>query len=111
MTKLAARAVMGVFLATTACSYPRSGAAPGPLSPASAATAASRWPGATAESLDAGRTLFLDRCNGCHGYPDLNPISANRWPGIMTDMGHKSHLTPEQTQQVLHFILAAREQP
>ncbi len=110
MTKFAVRAVVGVLLVTTACSYPRSGAAPGPLSSASAAAAATRWPGATPESLDAGRTLFLDRCNGCHGYPDLGPISASRWPGIMTDMGHKSHLTPEQTEQVLRFILAAREQ-
>lgn len=110
MTRLAPRALMCLLLTTAACGYPRSGAVPGPLSSASAATAATRWPGATAESLEAGRTLFIERCNDCHGSPDLRAVAADRWPGIMADMGRKSHLTPEQTEQVLRFVLVAREQ-
>jgi hypothetical protein len=88
--------------------YPKVSAAPPVLSAADADRAAARWPGVSASSLLAGRDHFLAKCNGCHGYPDLSAISDERWPAIVTRMAGKAHLTPEEGDGVLHFILASR---
>ncbi len=87
--------------------YPKPGAAPPPVSPAAATVAATRWPGTTAESLAAGRELFLAKCNTCHPMPDLGAVSDDEWPSVMNKMGNNAHLSPAETQSVLHFILAA----
>ena len=93
---------------TAACGYPKSGAVPGPVSPTAEATAATRWPGTTPDSLRNGRELFMAKCNDCHGHPDITAIGEDHWPGILGRMGKKAKLTEAQTQDVLHFILAAR---
>jgi len=100
--------VLAVLLATASCGYPKSGAVPGPISPTTEASAASRWPGATPESLRNGRELFEAKCNDCHGHPDVKAIAEDKWPGIVKRMGGKAKLTEVQTQDVLHFVLAAR---
>ena len=100
--------VLAVLLATAACGYPKSGAVPGPISPTTEASAATRWPGATPESLASGRALFQDKCDNCHGHPDVKAIAEDKWPGVVKRMGGKAKLTEAQSQDVLHFVLAAR---
>jgi hypothetical protein len=90
------------------CASPRTAAAPGPISPDAVAVAKAHWPDATAESLEEGRGLFLNSCNRCHGYPDRSAYSEEKWPGILQVMGKRAKLTPEQTDQVLRFIIATR---
>lgn len=93
----------------TACGFPKSGPAPGPLAPDAAAAAQQRWPGTTAAQLEEGRTLFVAKCNGCHDYPDMHAIPESRWPDVVTKkMGPNAKLSPEQTTEVLHFILASQ---
>lgn len=95
-------------LSLLACGFPKSGAAPGPVSPATLEAAKSRWPDASEASLDAGRSLFLARCNGCHSYPDLASIPEAKWPSIMDEMAPKAKLNPEQKDVVLHYVTVAR---
>jgi hypothetical protein len=88
--------------------YPKVAPPPAAVSGDHAASASTRWPGVTAGSLSQGHDLFLANCDRCHGYPDLTAISDERWPGILEKMGRKSHLGPEETDAVLHFVLASR---
>jgi hypothetical protein len=108
------RIVLGVALCaatfTQAGCYPKAGPPPGALSANSVTSASTRWPGATASSLSAGRDLFLARCNGCHAYPDLAAISDERWPDILEKMAKKADLGDEQRDSVLHFVLASRSE-
>lgn len=91
------------------CGFPKTGAAPGPVAPGAASAAEQRWPGTTAAHLDEGRNLFIAKCNGCHGYPDLRAIPEERWEGVMKKMGDKADLSAEQSSRVLRFILVARQ--
>jgi mono/diheme cytochrome c family protein len=103
-------AILALGLVVEGC-YPKVGPDPGTLSPAITTAAAARWPGVTASTLVTGHDLFLARCNGCHGYPDLVAIPDERWPAIVEKMGNKIHLNAEERDQVLHYILASRSDP
>jgi hypothetical protein len=96
------------FAATGAGCYPKVAPPPAAVSGDHVASASTRWPGVTAGSLAQGHDLFLANCDQCHGYPDLTAIADDRWPGILEKMGKKSHLGPEETDAVLHFVLASR---
>lgn len=90
--------------------YPKAAPAPGAMSPASVEWAAAKWPGETEASLKAGRDLFLANCNKCHGYPDLVANSEEDWPSDVKRMASKADLTPENGDQILHYVLAARNE-
>ncbi|HEY2513830.1 MAG TPA: hypothetical protein VGI39_23340 [Polyangiaceae bacterium] len=109
---LASAIALGALaLSATGCFwYPKGAAAPPPLSAGSVSAASARWPGTTAESLAAGRDLFLAKCNNCHDYPDLGSVAEDKWPGTIEKMGQKANLGNEQREQVLHFVLAARSE-
>jgi hypothetical protein len=105
-----ARELLGIVAAVGlgAC-YPKAGPAPGPLTPASLAAAQSRWPSTTAASLESGRKVFLDHCNKCHDYPDVTAFSEDKLGSVVPKMGKKAHLTQEETDQVLTFVLVLRQ--
>jgi hypothetical protein len=102
-------ALLAVGLMEVGC-YPRVGPPPVALSANSVTAASSRWPGVTASSLSRGHDLFLANCDQCHGYPDLTAIAEERWPGILEKMGDKAHLSAEEKDAVLHFVLASRSE-
>jgi mono/diheme cytochrome c family protein len=95
--------------ATTAACGPKAGAAPGPLSMASAELARSRWPDASLESLEQGRQLFLANCHRCHAYPDRTAYTAEEWPSLVRRMGRKARLSDAEAMLVLRFVLTDRE--
>lgn len=97
-----------VGASTSACG-PKAGAAPGPLSMASAELARSRWPDASLESLEQGRQLFLTNCHRCHSYPDRTAYTAEEWPALVRRMGRKAHLSDAEATLVLRFVLTDRE--
>lgn len=99
---------LGAIGATGAGCYPKVAPPPAAVSSDHVASASTRWPGVTAGSLAQGHDLFLANCDQCHGYPDLAAIPDDRWPRILEKMGKKSHLGPEETDAVLHFVLASR---
>ncbi len=99
-----------VILSSAAgCGYPKSGAVPEALGPADVTAAKARWPDADESKLAAGRSLFVARCNACHGYPDIRAIDEARWPDIVARMGKKAGLDPASTEEVLQFVLTARQ--
>jgi hypothetical protein len=103
------RTVFVVAFAVAGC-YPQTAPAPGALSANAVTWASTRWPSVTATSLATGHDLFVAKCNGCHGYPDLGTIADDRWPDIVKTMGRKSHLAADESDAVLHFVLAARSE-
>jgi len=95
--------------ATSSACGPKSGAAPGPLSTTSTELARSRWPDASAESLEQGRQLFLVNCHRCHSYPDRTAYTAEEWPSLVRRMGRKAHISDAEAMLVLRFVLTDRE--
>ena len=105
-------ALAGTFLTVASgCGYPKSGPAPGPITPGEVTLAASKWPSATESSLTEGRDLFIARCNGCHDYADLKKIPEGQWPEIMKRMGKNAKLDAKQAEAVLEFVLVAQKEP
>jgi mono/diheme cytochrome c family protein len=86
---------------------PKTGAMPGPLSPKQTMEATSRWSGASDFSTARGRVIFQEKCDDCHGYPDVHAISEASWPDIMDRMGPKAELKPDDIKDVLNFVRAA----
>lgn len=91
-----------------ACGYPKAGAVPPPVTGDAAKAATAKWPDATEASLAEGRELFVGKCNACHEHPDVNAITAGKWPEIVKEMGEKARLDAKQSDLVLRFVLAAR---
>jgi len=52
----------------------------------------------------AGKTLFVNYCNRCHGLPDIPLYSAKRWDIILTSMIPKARLSKEQGAHVTAYI-------
>lgn len=100
----------GVALAVAAC-FPKAGPVPGPVSPEEMRAASVKWPGVTEAQLTEGRQLFVDHCNKCHGYPDVNAKEEGEWPHILDEMAEKAKLDGGQKKKVLYFVLASRAQP
>lgn len=52
----------------------------------------------------AGKTLFVGRCGGCHGLPDIPMYSVKRWDVILASMIPKARLSKEQGVHVTAYI-------
>ncbi len=110
MRKLSSHLAVFVAVAAFAGCYPKAGPPPGAPSANAVTWASTRWPGVTAESLAHGRDLFVGKCHECHESPDLTAIADDRWPHIVKRMGDKAHLSTEDSDAVLHFILTSRSE-
>jgi len=108
MIRLALFLALLVLVLVTGCGFPKTGAAPPALAAGEVTAATTKWPDATPAELTAGHDAFIAKCNGCHGYPDLATISADRWPDIMARMGKKADLDAKSTQAVLRFVSTPR---
>ena len=98
-------------MSIAACGVPKTAAAPGALSPHQVTAATKRWPDTSSTELATGRATLIARCNHCHGYPDLDAVADDRWPGILERMGRNAALDPAQVRAVLRFVRAARARP
>lgn len=97
------------LLLVSGCGFPKTVASPpAPLTADEVALAQKQSPQANSDTLNAGRTHYIAKCNGCHGYPDIATIADDKWPEIMKRMAKKSDLSAEQESQVLAFVLAAK---
>ena len=61
-------------------------------------------------ALEAGRTIFVNRCIACHALPKVAAHDAERIPRIVGVMSKRAHLTPEQRDQLTKYLLAVRAQ-
>ena len=90
------------------CMYPKSAEPPAALTPAELAKAREKYPDLTAESVSAGRDLFVAHCGECHDHPDVAAVPDAEWPGIAREMAEKAELKPGEGDSVLRFIQAVR---
>lgn len=70
-----------------------------------------RWPAATVESLNHGRSLVIRRCSNCHQPPSPQDELADDWPGEVSDMAERSGLRDGEGELLTRYLAAyARDQ-
>lgn len=65
---------------------------------------------ADAQTLEAGRKVFLNRCIPCHALPEIARYEAERLPRIVNWMSSRAHLTPEQKEALTKYLLTVKAQ-
>lgn len=60
--------------------------------------------------LQAGRHVFLLKCNGCHSLPRLKRYAPEKWPHILDSMSLQAELEPRQDSLVRNFLQVASGQ-
>ncbi len=79
------------------------------VSPELVAVARRDWPEASEASLAHGRDLYTTRCNTCHALPLPREHLAQEWPALVRSMAKRSKLDQAGQDDVLRFIVAARQ--
>ena len=59
-----------------------------------------------AETLDTGRTLYLQRCSRCHAPPVILKHTATEWGTLLPDMLDESALHGSKAQAVVEYVEA-----
>lgn len=57
-----------------------------------------------------GRKVFVNRCIGCHALPDVSRYDSARIPRIVGWMSGRAHLTTEQHDALVKYLLAVKSQ-
>lgn len=78
---------------------------PPPVTPADTARATARWPGITADQLQQGRVLYMERCSDCHVPVDPRAIRAELWPAHVAQMRDRAHLEPAQAELIERYLV------
>jgi len=65
---------------------------------------------ADAQTLAAGRKVFLNRCIPCHALPEIARYDSERLPGIVNWMSGRAHLTAEQKDALTEYLLTVKAQ-
>ena len=81
------------------------------VTPELVALAQQREKAASAGYLEESRALYVTRCSSCHSLNDPRDYTEEDWPGWMHKMARKAKISSEQEQQLLVFVLAARDLP
>jgi hypothetical protein len=79
--------------------------------PLQAQRAATRWPDATLETLQEGRTLYVARCSACHSLHLPSEYPADKWVGFVEEMASDAKLSAEQKERVIQYLVSAAETP
>ena len=61
-------------------------------------------------TLAKGRKVFVNRCILCHALPDIARYDSARLPGIVGWMSGRAHLTTEQHDALVKYLLAVKSQ-
>lgn len=56
--------------------------------------------------LEAGKSIFMNRCARCHGLPELNKYNAEKWENILKNMIPRARIDKVQEVHVKAYILA-----
>lgn len=95
----------GLFLVLAGCAgvmLPR-------LTPAQVRWAGDQWPSADANTLESARTLYVNRCSGCHNLVTPDKHTPEEWDRLLDRMAPRAKLTAEEKESVRRFILAAKQ--
>lgn len=103
---LALALTVAVAVATGACRP----SAP-PVTAARAAWAERQWPSATVHDLEAGRSLYLAKCSGCHRPPAPADHAPADWPGEIAEMRERAHLAPHEVALIERYVVTVASVP
>jgi len=67
-------------------------------------TAADVTATATLAELQQGHTLYVNRCNACHGLYSPDSFSSSSWKGIMLSMAPKAGLSAADAALVSKYV-------
>ena len=65
--------------------------------------------GIALEALHRGRAVYTGACVACHGTDSPDAFEPERWRGIVSDMAERSHLKRQQEEDLVAYLLTARE--
>jgi mono/diheme cytochrome c family protein len=75
------------------------------VSPADVSRAAARWPGTDQAQLEAGRSLYLERCSSCHAPVEPGSIAADQWPAHVEDMRERARLDDDEVARIERYLV------
>lgn len=61
------------------------------------------------DALQRGRAVYTGACVACHGTDPLDAFEPERWRAIVRKMAERSHLKWQQEEDLIAYLLAARE--
>ncbi len=65
-------------------------------------------PAVSAETLEAGRTLYVTRCGSCHGLPAIAAYEQPAWKSWVRRMAPKARIDAAQEADLLTYVLASQ---
>lgn len=65
-------------------------------------------PTVSAETLEAGRTLYVTRCGSCHGLPAIAAYEQPAWKSWVRRMAPKARIDAAQESALLTYLLAGQ---
>ena len=69
--------------------------------------ASARWPDATLESLEQGRSLYVRSCAGCHNLHPPTDYAPDRWPSVIAEMAPDAMVTTQEQELIARYLSAA----
>ncbi len=82
------------------------------FSEADIAKAKSEFPNLTLADLDAGKQIYTQKCNACHGLKKITDYSTQSWKQIVPDMVQKANkktanaINASQQEQLLKYVVS-----
>ena len=73
-------------------------------SPADAIRAQESYPGATVQSLEAGRQTYLSHCGGCHALYSPKSHTPKEWAKAIPEMAGRARLSPAEVEAVTRYL-------
>jgi mono/diheme cytochrome c family protein len=75
---------------------------------ADAARVNGSFPEATVPRLEQGRTLYVERCAGCHQLREPGSETPLAWPHLVAEMkdDHGVHLTRDEEQGIVAYLVS-----
>ena len=75
---------------------------------ADAARVSGRFPGATVTELEHGRTLYVERCAGCHQLREPASETPLAWPHLVSEMqdDHGVRLTDDEEHGIVAYLVS-----
>lgn len=71
--------------------------------------AQARWPAATLAELQEGRTLYVQKCAGCHHLYVPGAYSPDRWLGLVPEMQERAKLDDGQAERIARYLASVSQ--
>ncbi|HEY4103015.1 MAG TPA: hypothetical protein VGM44_03955 [Polyangiaceae bacterium] len=67
-----------------------------------------KYPGSTVAGLEHGRSLYVERCAGCHQLREPSSETPLAWPTLVAEMRdeHGVHLTADEEQGIVAYLVS-----